>query len=78
MVGLRELDRYVSLRGLIWSFPVVFLFHDTEEILTVERFVRDHRKRLPKPLADRAQVTTEQFAVATMALSVGRLATRGK
>ncbi|MEK3976663.1 HXXEE domain-containing protein [Psychrobacillus sp. FSL K6-1267] len=44
----------IKIKKLLWMFPIVFLLHDVEEILTVEKFI------LPLPF----QVTEEEFALA--------------
>ncbi|HEX2923512.1 MAG TPA: HXXEE domain-containing protein [Chloroflexota bacterium] len=66
---LGRLDRLVSLvslRTVILASPAVFLLHDLEELLTMERFLRENRESLPIPAAlkDRLNTTTGQFAVA--------------
>ncbi|MEO3946548.1 HXXEE domain-containing protein [Gorillibacterium sp. CAU 1737] len=38
----------VSWTDLVWMFPVLFLFHDFEEILTVEKWGAQYRDRLPQ------------------------------
>jgi hypothetical protein len=58
----------------IWAGPVVFLVHDTEEILTVERWLRTHRGELPAVVQPFATVTTGQFALAVGSLFIGFLA----
>jgi hypothetical protein len=45
-------------------FPLVFLIHDLEEILTVEAFIREHREQIP------LFVTTLEFAVAFLILYI--------
>lgn len=44
----------IKIKKLLWMFPIVFLLHDVEEILTVEKFI------LPLPF----QVTKEEFTFA--------------
>ena len=58
----------------IWAGPVVFLVHDTEEILTVESWLRIHRSELPSALQPFAAVTTAQFGLAVALLFIGFLA----
>lgn len=61
---LAELDRRLTLRAVIWGFPVAFLIHDFEEVLTMERYTRRHPPPVPAVLHDLARVTTPQVAVA--------------
>ncbi len=63
---LARLDRLISSRTVILAFPVVFLTHDGEEVLTTEGFLREHRMTFPLPAAlkNQLEVTTAQFAVA--------------
>ena len=66
MSMLEYLDRKIGLGTLFWASPAVFLVHDLEEILTMERFWRENRDRLPIPgaLEDRIEATTQQMAAA--------------
>ncbi|CAM3942524.1 HXXEE domain-containing protein [Cohnella lubricantis] len=65
---------WLPLEALIWLFPVAFVIHDLEEIITVEKWVASHantvRSKLPERLADRVlkqfEMTTAQFAVAVL------------
>jgi hypothetical protein len=66
---LAALDAEISLPSLMRLFPLAFLLHDLEEVLTVEAFWQRHRDRLPLPAAlRRGRVTTRQFAVAVAGL----------
>ena len=67
---LEYLDRNVDLKALSESFSTVFLVHDSEEILTAERFWRDNRDSLPIPTAvkDRIEITTPQMAVTVLCI----------
>lgn len=61
------IDRRLSLKAVLWAFPIAFLIHDSEEVITAERFWRQNRARLPLPaplekLVARTQITTGQFA----------------
>lgn len=62
---LARLDRTVGLETVIWAFPVAFLIHDGEEVLTAERFWREHRDRLPLPggITRRGKITTAAIGV---------------
>ena len=63
---LEYLDRKIGFATLIWASPAVFLVHDLEEVLTMERFWRENRDRLPIPdaLKNRIEATTEEMAAA--------------
>ena len=37
---LETIDLHVQLVSLLWLFPILFMFHDFEEILTVEKWVK--------------------------------------
>jgi hypothetical protein len=65
---LQYFERNLDLRALIWSFPVVFLVHDSEEVLTAERFWRETRDSLPIPSAikNRIEITTPHMAAAVL------------
>jgi hypothetical protein len=59
---------------LAWSFPLVFLVHDAEEVLTAEVWARRHARlvdRAPAVLAPLVRVTTGQMAVAVAFLFGG-------
>ncbi|WP_025698241.1 HXXEE domain-containing protein, partial [Paenibacillus forsythiae] len=40
------LDATVGWISLLWLFPVLFMFHDFEEILTVEAWAEEHRDKV--------------------------------
>ncbi len=67
---LTALDRQVSTTMVIWLFPLAFLVHDLEEILTMERFIRMNRERFPKLLQRVAPITTTQFTIGVTILFV--------
>jgi hypothetical protein len=54
--------RCTAIRWLFCLFPIVFLIHDLEEILTVETFIREHREQIP------LFVTTAEFTAAFLIL----------
>ncbi len=59
-----QLEAQVSSKALIWSFPLAFLLHDLEEILTMETFVRATRESIPPLLRDLAEIKTPQVGLA--------------
>ncbi len=58
-----QINRRVSINVLIWSFPLAFLLHDFEEILTMERVVRETRESMPPFLRDLAEIKTPQLVL---------------
>ncbi|MBO8165181.1 MAG: HXXEE domain-containing protein [Brevibacillus sp.] len=63
----------ISIKQLIWLFPLVFLIHDGEEILTYSSWMREHRDELHALVGDSVvsplflaatNTTTRQFTVA--------------
>jgi len=78
---LTALDQHLSLNLVIWAFPLAFLIHDLEEIVTMERFRRENRERFPKFLRNVVAITTRQFILAVgvllaLTLLASYLATR--
>lgn len=71
---LEALNGSVSIQGLIWLFPVIFMLHDFEEIIFVEGWFRKNypilTERIPasfRPLlAKFSSMTGTQFAVAVL------------
>jgi hypothetical protein len=53
---------------VIWVFPLALLIHDLEEIVTMERFRREYRERLPNFLRNIATINTRQFTLAVVVL----------
>ncbi|MFD1775040.1 HXXEE domain-containing protein [Paenibacillus rhizophilus] len=43
---LEWLDAAVNWVSLLWLFPVLFMFHDFEEILTVEKWAENNRDKV--------------------------------
>ena len=62
------LDRKIPFAVILWAFPVVFLAHDLEEMVTREQFLREHRNLLPESIAAFAQMTTAQFGLCVIVL----------
>lgn len=44
---------WVDIEAVFWLFPVAFLIHDLEEILTVERWIKTNKEALRKRLGGR-------------------------
>lgn len=66
----------MDLLTLIWLFPVVFIFHDFEEIIMMEKWVKQNTgnisEKLPPRLARRVlrqfSLSTAQFAAAVVVI----------
>jgi hypothetical protein len=67
---LAALDGQLSLNLVIWAFPLAFLVHDFEELVTMERFRHENLERFPKFLRNIATITTRQFTLAVGILLV--------
>ncbi|WP_054950845.1 HXXEE domain-containing protein [Numidum massiliense] len=67
---LNWLNAHLDLLSVVWLFPVVFMFHDFEEILTAEKWTKRNQTyvlekispRMRKFLSSSFQMTTLQFA----------------
>lgn len=68
------MEHWLDLQTLIWLFPILFIFHDFEEIIMMEKWLNTHSnviyKKLPRKMADRIikqfSMSTAQFAVAVL------------
>lgn len=47
---LSYLDAHIELLSLLWLFPITFLFHDFEELLTVEKWANRHGEQISNSL----------------------------
>ncbi|EKN65763.1 hypothetical protein BABA_18412 [Neobacillus bataviensis LMG 21833] len=45
---LGALHQFLDLKTLIWLFPIIFIFHDLEEIITIESSMAANRNKYPK------------------------------
>jgi len=67
-------DHLLDIQTFIWLFPIVFIFHDFEEIIMLERWVAKNAstvaKVLPARMADRV---LKQFSMTTAQMSVAVL-----
>ncbi|MEK8197917.1 MULTISPECIES: HXXEE domain-containing protein [unclassified Lysinibacillus] len=65
---------WLNVQTLIWLFPIIFIIHDFEEIIMIEKWLHHNRhklyERLPPKIADKVvkqfSMTTAQFAVAVL------------
>lgn len=66
----------MNVSTLIWLFPILFIFHDFEEIIMIEKWLNKNSRviyeKLPRKLADRVikqfSMSTAQFAVAVLVI----------
>ncbi|TCS95737.1 HXXEE domain-containing protein [Hazenella coriacea] len=67
---LEWLNAHLHIISVLWLFPIVFMFHDFEEILTVEKWVQHNKEKVLTLLPESARkylyssfkMTTVQFA----------------
>lgn len=45
---LGALHQFLDLKTLIWLFPIIFIFHDLEEIITIESSMAANKNIYPK------------------------------
>lgn len=45
---LKALHEFFYIETVIWLFPVIFMFHDLEEIITIESFMTKYKNKIPK------------------------------
>lgn len=70
------MEQWLDVQTLIWLFPIMFILHDFEEIIMVERWMKRNSTMiydiLPERIADRVikqfSMSTAQFAVAVLVL----------
>lgn len=53
-------------RHLLWSVPLVFVLHDAEEILTMERWTTAHRDALPEVVRPFLPIPTGEFTLSVL------------
>lgn len=72
------MEQWIDVQTLIWIFPIMFILHDFEEIILVEKWMSENSKkvceRLPRKIANRVirqfSMTTVQFAVAVLVIFI--------
>lgn len=72
------MEQWLDLQTLIWLFPIVFIFHDFEEIIMMEKWMKQNAntiyEKLPKSMANRVikqfSMSTAQFAVAVVVIFI--------
>ncbi|MCM3571479.1 HXXEE domain-containing protein [Neobacillus mesonae] len=48
MLGIININQFLDLKTLIWLLPIIFIFHDLEEIITIESSMTAHKGNYPK------------------------------
>ncbi|WP_066299340.1 HXXEE domain-containing protein [Bacillus sp. FJAT-29937] len=46
-------QEFFYIETVIWLFPIMFMIHDLEEIITIEGFMDKHKNRVPKTILTR-------------------------
>ncbi|QTD39505.1 HXXEE domain-containing protein [Sporosarcina sp. Te-1] len=72
------MEQWIDLQTLIWLFPLMFILHDFEEIILIEKWMKGNSTRiydvLPERIADKVMkqfsMSTAQFAVAVLVIFV--------
>lgn len=74
--ALDQLDKKLPIGVVMWLFPVVFIIHDAEEILTMESFLRSKLMglHLPEAVSGLLNVTTPEFIVGVLIILAAILA----
>ena len=70
------MEQWLDVQTLIWLFPIMFVLHDFEEIIMVEKWMEKNSdviyERLPRKIADRVikqfSMSTAQFTVAVLVI----------
>ncbi|GIN70271.1 membrane protein [Bacillus sp. J14TS2] len=70
------MEQWLDVQTLIWLFPVIFVLHDLEEIIMVEKWMDKNSDviyaKLPRKIADRVikqfSMSTAQFSVAVFVI----------
>jgi hypothetical protein len=64
---LKRLNEVITMKRLIWVFPLVFIIHDGEELILLEGWMREHQELLAERFGEITRSlmwTTPRFAVA--------------
>ena len=70
------MEQWIDVQTLIWIFPILYILHDFEEIIMIEKWMDDNsgkiQKKLPRKIADKVikqfSMSTAQFAVAVLVI----------
>jgi hypothetical protein len=74
--GGKRMERWLDVQTLIWLFPIMFVFHDFEEIIMAEKWIKKNSdviyEKLPRTIANRVinhfSMSTAQFSVAVLVI----------
>ncbi|MBS4200513.1 HXXEE domain-containing protein [Bacillus sp. FJAT-49732] len=68
------MEQWLNVQTLIWLFPIIFILHDFEEIVMIEKWMKNHTniiyEKLPRKMANRV---IKQFSMSTAQFSVSVL-----
>lgn len=72
------MEQWLNVQTLIWLFPIIFVLHDLEEIIMVEKWMDKNSgtiyNKLPTKIADKVikqfSMSTAQFSVAVFVIFV--------
>jgi hypothetical protein len=66
------MERLLDVQTLIWLFPIMFILHDFEEIIMVEKWIKKNSdvicEKLPRKIANRV---IKQFSMSTAQFCFG-------
>ena len=72
------MEQWLNVQTLIWLFPIIFVLHDLEEIIMVEKWMNKNSAviydKLPRKIADKVikqfSMSTAQFSVAVFVIFI--------
>jgi len=72
------MEQWLNVQTLIWLFPIIFVLHDLEEIIMIEKWMDKNSNviydKLPRKFADKVikqfSMSTAQFAVAVFIIFI--------
>ncbi|MFO1443367.1 HXXEE domain-containing protein [Bacillus sp. Bva_UNVM-123] len=72
------MEQWFNVQTLIWLFPIIFVLHDLEEIIMIEKWMGKNSNviydKLPRKIADKVikqfSMSTAQFSVAVLVIFV--------
>lgn len=47
IIMIEVFHKLINIEIIIWLFPIMFMFHALEEIITIESFITKYRKQIP-------------------------------
>ncbi|GIN88559.1 hypothetical protein J6TS2_49450 [Heyndrickxia sporothermodurans] len=70
------MEQWLNIHTLIWLFPVLFILHDFEEIIMIEKWMNNNSEviyeKLPRRVANRVfkqfSMTTTQFSISVLVI----------